>query len=370
MFADRSAPSPEGLYPIAVALRSEAAAELVTRRVCQLAAEQGLDRLTLADTRATGLASVTFQPDWAAMVLELRPAPRRGEASLDLLASVPGTAEAAAGPLAMEQAIRLAVRLPVELGARVLDGGGLELVATLSSPDGVQLSVQLPGFPPGSGAVVSGTAQSALREHVRAAPPESWVLAEFDQLGPSPDLVPLREVSVFAFPDGLPVLFVGVHTALPVLGGGGIGPGDLLPVDEDWLLRVDQQTLTLILARAALAGRLGNGVIPAPDRLDVTHVHLDGTGFQADLRVWRFRPPPGILELSAVGRVSWEGEGLSLTVESLEMYGQGEIARKRTPWTLQLDALELPWPLERLDTVDGALVAAGRIPDEPSAGGE
>ena len=362
LYADPSGSPPAELFPIGAALRIEAAAELVRRQLLDAAAERELGEIAVAGGEDTGAPALVFTPDWPSLVVELRRAPERGEASVDLLVSLPGTATAEAGPLAMEQPVRVAALLPVELGARVLEEGGVELVAAVAQLDGVRVSVQLPGFPPGSGVLISGAAQGALREYLRESPLDTQPLARIERIGPEPGLLPVADVVVRTFPDGLPTLFVGIHTALPTVQPPTLGPADLRPVDEDWVLQVEQETLELALARAALAGYLDGGMIAPPDRPDLTQLHLDGTGFLARLRVWRFRPPPGTHDVEASGSLRWDTDHLVIRLERLELDGKGELARKRLPWEIPLPASALPWPLERLETLDGFLRAAGRIP--------
>ncbi len=354
-------PPPVDRFPVGAALSIDAAGELVRRQILRTATERELDSILLSE----GVASLTFTPDWDAVVVELRRAPDRGEASVDLLVAVPGTVAGEAGPLAVEQGVRIAALLPIELGARVLESGGVELVALLTHPDGVRVSVQLPAFPPGTGALVSGAAQSALRESLRAVPLEAQRLAAVERLVPEPDLLPVTDATVLTFPGGSPILFVGLHTALPTRTPPGVVPGELEPAEgEDWVVRIDQEPLGTVLARAALGGHLGGGLIAPPDRPDLTHLHLDGTGFVAHLRIWRFRPPPGTHDVEASGSARWDGDHLVLRIEALQLEGKGEVAKKRLPWEIPLPPTALPWPLERLDTIDGALVAGGRIPPE------
>jgi hypothetical protein len=146
------------------------------------------------------------------------------------------------------------------------------------------------------------------------------------------------------------------------VGAPSIAPGDLRPVDEDWMVQADQETLGLALARAALAGYLDGGMIAAPDRPDLSFLHLDGTGFLARVRVWRFRSPPGTHDLEASGALRWDVDHLVVRLETLELDGKGEVAKKRLPWEIPLPPMNLPWPLERLETIDGFLVGGGRIP--------
>ncbi len=362
LYAEPGDPPSPDRFPIGASLRIEAAAELVRRRVLRTIEERELAEIVVAGGAETGAPSLVFVPDWPELVVELRRAPERGDASVDLLVSVPGTASAEAGPLAMAQPVRVAALLPIELGARVLEKGGVELLAMVAQPDGVRVSVQLPAFPPGSGALISGAAQGALREHLRQTPLDAQPLASIERLGPEPGLLPLTDAVVRTFPDGLPTLFVGLHTALPTVGAPSIAPGDLRPVDEDWMVQADQETLGLALARAALAGYLDGGMIAAPDRPDLSFLHLDGTGFLARVRVWRFRSPPGTHDLEASGALRWDVDHLVVRLETLELDGKGEVAKKRLPWEIPLPPMNLPWPLERLETIDGFLVGGGRIP--------
>ncbi len=345
------------------ALTVDAATELVRREILRTVDEQELESILLSDGPIPGMASVVFVPDWEALAVELREAPGRGPASIDLLAAIPGILTAEAGPLAVEQTVRVAARLPLELGARVLDEGGLSLVAVVSHPDAAQVSIQLPAFPPGTGALVSGAAQTALRDHLRQRPPEAEELTRIERLGPQPDLLALSGAVVRTFPGGQPTIFIGLQPDLPRIEPPAVDPAGLSPEEgEDWTLRVDQEVLALVLARLALAGHLGGSMIAPPDVPDLSHLHLDGTGFAAGIRIWRFRPPPGTYDLEVNGALSWNVDHLEIRVDSLEMEGKGELSRWSLPMRIPLPPTEMLWPLDRVDTIDGALVGGGRIP--------
>lgn len=366
LYAEPTAPSTEERYAVGAALTIDGAMELVRREILRMAEERELQTILLSEGPLPGMASVTFVPDWASLAVEIRQAPGRGQASADLLVAIPGTVSAEAGPLAVEQAVRVAALLPVELGARVLEEGGISLVAVVTHPDAVQVSIQLPAFPPGTGALVSGAAQAALRDHLRQGSQEAQELTRIEKLGPQPDVFPLSSAVVRTFPGGQRTIFVGLHSALPVVSSPSVEPAGLIPDEgEDWAVRIDQETLGLVLARLALSGQLGGGLIAPPDLPDLAHLHLDGTGFAAGIRIWRFRPPPGTHDLEISGAVSWDVDHLVLRVDAVEMEGKGEMTRWRLPREIPLPPTELPWPLDRLETVDGALVGGGRIPPLP-----
>ena len=199
--------------------------------------------LTLAGV--PGLAEVVIQLEWERLVLQIGPSSNGSPSSLDVLAAVPGSIQASAGLLAVQQEIRITARLAVELGARVPDGGGLELMGS-PDPDSARLAVVLPGFPPGLASAVSSTAEVEFRRLLRAARADSagegHVLIALPADGAFGSLS-LSGASVRTFPAGRDTLFIGFHTTLPVTAPSTVSALHLDPGDQDWVLRIDEQPL-------------------------------------------------------------------------------------------------------------------------------
>ncbi len=315
----------------------------------------------LGDLSAPGMENVALDLRWDGATVELRPAPPLGHSGVYLLLAVPGTVTADTPLVSLENRLRLSARLPLALQARVVEDRGLEVLAQLVDPDELLLALSLEGMPPGADGALSAALQARMRDDLREFPPDPIPLFATDDLFPESLHIPLAEATVLAFPGGRPTVFVGLQTSLPVDQVPGVDPVAMMPEEGDWVAQVDGDVIAAVLARAGLSGDLGVGIVSDPDRLDISDLALTDEGFRALVRVWRLKPPPMTVDLEATGSLGWNTDRLVLEIRTLERPDKGEVAARRLPLSLESAPVELPWPVDRLETVEGGIRVEGRM---------
>ena len=347
-----------GRYQVGVALMVPAVESLVGDQL------ENFGRVALDTTSPiAGLESVALALDWERLVVELRPAPALGPSAVFVLLAVPGHISAEIGALSVQERLRISARLPLVLEGRVRDGSAVELDCQVADVEQLLVAVTLEGTPPGMDSAISAGVQAHVRERAREQPFAPLTLGQLDSMLEFGGPLPLAKVDVLAFPGGKPTVFVGALTSLPVEGEPGVDPRSLLPGESDWAVQADDDVLAAFLARAGLSGKLGAGIVSPPDRLDLSELRLDEGGFRALLHIWRLKPPSQIVDIEAAGQLGWKGDSLVLELQSLERPDKGEIAPKRMPMILELGPVDLPWPIDALETLDGGVVVRGRVPD-------
>jgi len=364
VYRDAVPPEGDGSFQVGFAMGVEALERLALDRVRAAAADETLPPTLAIEAPLPGLASFAVTPAWDDAVIRIRPAAVAGPSALELLAATSGTARASAGPLAMEQPVRLSLRAVVEIEAQVSDSGGvLQVRARIADPEQVRLRIMLEAAPPGMDLALSAAAEAHLRMAMRERPPDPWLLFQVGEER-APEPLPLADVVVGCFPGGRSTVYLGVQTSLPVTGPPAVDAAALDPGDADWVLQVDQEPLQVMLARAALDGRLGGTLGGPSDRLDLLGLELDEEGFVADLRLWRVGPVPGTVDLRAGGELGFDGERLELTVRTLEQAAGRPVAQRKLPWTVRIEIPPLPLSVAAVETAAGALVIRGGVGEE------
>lgn len=354
-FTDVPPPRGGDAFQIGVAASVPAVQE---RLRASVAAIGGLGLRELDALSLPGLGGIRLTLSWDDLVTELRPT--ADPSAVHLLLALPGTVRADAGILAVENPLRLSARVPLALEASLSGGNGLELLAHIGPPDDLLMAVSLQGVPPGMDSALSATLQSAVREHLRTTPPAPIPLVAVERLPGGEGTISLADARVLAFPGGRPTLFLGLQTSLPVSAAPSVVPEDLLPGEEDWAVKIDQQVVSAILARAALSGNASP--VKLPDRLEPLTLEMSPQGFVAEIVLWRLRPPARRIELVATGGIAWEEDRLALTILDLTRADGGPIPGRKLPWHYRTPPLDTPWGITTLETVDGALFASGSFP--------
>jgi len=361
-FTEVTPPLETGRYQVGVAMTVPAVEALVRAQL------EAFGRVALDTTSPIpGLESVELALDWDRLVVELRPAPALGPSALFVLMAVPGDISTRIGGLTVQERLRVSARLPLALEGRVLGGGAVELGIQVADVEQLLVAVALEGSPPGADSFISAAVQAHARQWAADKPLEPLALGQLDSMLDFGGPLPLAEVDVLAFPGGKPTVFVGALTSLPVDGEPGVDPRALLPGESDWAVQADDDVLAAFLARAGLSGKLGAGIVSAPDRLDLSELRLDEGGFWARLHIWRIKPPSQIVDIEATGQLGWKDDCLVLRLQSLERPDKGEIAARRMPLNLELGPVDLPWPIDALETLGGGVIVRGRLPEpDPS----
>jgi hypothetical protein len=355
-FTETVPPGETGQYQVGVAVMVPAVEALVTGHL------EDFGRAALdSTTPIPGLESVELRLEWERLVVELRPAPGLGPSAVFVLLAVPGAISAKVGGLTIEERLRISARLPLTFEGRVGGDSSVELDCQVADVEQLLVAVSLEGTPPGMDSAVSAGVQAHVRDRVREHPFEPLALGQLDAMLEFGGPLPLARVDVLAFPGGKPTVFVGALTTLPVDGEPGVDPRALLPGESDWAVQADDDVLAAFLARAGLSGKLGNGIVGPPDRLDLTELRLDEGGFWTRLHIWRLKPPPQIVDIEASGQLGWKGDSLVLELQTLLRPEKGEMLAKRLPMTLELGPVDLPWPIDSLETISGGVVVRGRI---------
>ncbi len=360
--AESPPPATTVAFQVGLAVRPAALEGMIAER---LAAEGRLampDGLVLG--ALPGLGSMVVDPDWDALVVELRPGEDPGGAEAAVLVGLPGEVEMEAGPVAMRQPLRLTLRVAVELGAEVGAEGGLTLWGRVVHPEVARLAVSLPGTPPGMDAAVSVALEAELRRALARMPPDPRTVLELSGLG-GVDL-PIGTARVELFPGGRPLLCVGLQTTLPVRGAPATVPAELDPGEDAWIARIDAEPLAVLLSRAGLTGGLGPAAGLGADPVEVRALTLEEDGFAADLRIYRSTRPVGVHDLRVGGDLAWRGDHLEIGVHTLRGRGAGSAVRRSLPWSIDLPVPALPVGVRDVATVSGAVVARGSLePGEP-----
>ena len=358
-FAEVAPPPETGRYQVGVAMMAPAVEVLIRAQL------EAFGRATLDTTSPIpGLESVELALEWERLVVELRPAPTLGPSSVFVLLAVPGAISAKLGALTVQERLRVSARLPLTLEGHVGETGSLELDCQVADVEQLLVAVSLEGTPPGMDSAISAGVQAHVRDQVREQPLDPLSVGQLDAMLEFGGPLPLADVDVLAFPGGKPTVFVGALTSLPVQDEPSVDPRTLLPGDSDWAVQADDDVLAAFLARAGLSGKLGAGIVSPPDRVDLAELRVDEGGFWTLLRIWRIKPPSQVVDIRATGVLGWNEDRLVLELHSLERPEKGEILARRLPWTLELGPVDLPWPIDALETVSGGVVVRGRLPED------
>ncbi len=355
-FTEAMPPAQTGHYQVGVAVMAPAVESLVKGHL-EAFGRGALD----STTPIPGLESVELRLEWERLVVELRPAPELGPSAVFVLLAVPGAISAKVGGLTIEERLRISARLPLTFEGRVGADSSVELDCQVADVERLLVAVSLEGTPPGMDSAVSAGVQAHVRDRVREQPFEPLALGQLDAMLAFGGPLPLAAVDILAFPGGKPTIFVGALTTLPVDGEPGVDPRALLPGESDWAVQADDDVLAAFLARAGLSGKLGNGIVAPPDRLDLSELRLDEGGFWTRLHIWRLKPPSQVVDIEASGELGWKGDSLVLELQTLERPEKGELLAKRLPMTLELGPVDLPWPIDALETISGGVIVRGRV---------